>query len=172
MGTVAVVATIYDKNDLKQMAAGFVSRSIDRKLEINGDANVDIGWVTRLRVEDIVLANAPWSKTPTMAQIAVLDVSINLRELLHRHVVLPAVEISKPRIVLEKNAQGEANWQFNRTAKATAESAAPGSAARSRWSSAWRSMAPSSLSRRHHEALDRSRPDAASPPPTTAPTEA
>jgi uncharacterized protein involved in outer membrane biogenesis len=40
-------------------------------------------------------------------------------------VVSEGPNISRPRVLLEKNAQGEANWQFSMAAKAAARSAAP-----------------------------------------------
>jgi AsmA family protein len=68
----------------------------------------------------IQFANAGWSKHPQMAEIGNFDVQIDLWQLLTKfRLVLPAVTISQPKIVLEKNADGSANWEFSSAPAAT-----------------------------------------------------
>jgi uncharacterized protein involved in outer membrane biogenesis len=60
-----------------------------------------------------------------MAQVGLLNVDIDLWQLIrHFRVVLLSVTISQPNVVLEKNAEGLANWEF-RTAPAVTEPAIP-----------------------------------------------
>ena len=60
-----------------------------------------------------------------MAEIGQLDVAIDVWELLKGHIVIPEMNIARPRIDLEKNADGEANWQFAAGAEAAARGAEP-----------------------------------------------
>ncbi len=112
LATVLVLVLFFDWNDAKPLASRLVSASLGREFAINGDLDVDLGWVSRVHAEEITLANAPWAQDPYMAEIATLDVSIDLRELISGRVVLPSLVVRKPRILLETNADGEANWAF------------------------------------------------------------
>src|SRR5439155_6384177 len=85
---------------------------------------VDPGWVSRVRANQIQFANASWSKHPQMVEVGVLDVEIDLWQLLKRRLVLPTVTISEPKVILEKNAEGSANWEF-RAAPAVTEPVVP-----------------------------------------------
>jgi AsmA family protein len=127
---VAAVVTIlafYDTDDLKRLAAGAASTALGRDVTINGDADLDVGWVTRVRVNDLTVANADWAKsrTPNMAEIGQLDLAIDVWELLKGRILIPQLDISRPNIDLQRNEKGEANWQFTAGAEAAARGAAP-----------------------------------------------
>src|SRR3546814_12425674 len=49
-----------------------------------------------------------------MVEIQQLRFAVKLPELLRFRLVLPEVTIEKPIIVLEKNAEGQVNWQLGR----------------------------------------------------------
>src|SRR3546814_8125751 len=49
-----------------------------------------------------------------MVEIQQLRFAVKLPELLRFRLVLPEVTIEKPIIVLEKNAEGQVNWQIGR----------------------------------------------------------
>ena len=127
VATVATVLAVYDTNDRKQLAAAAASAALGREVKINGDAGLDLGWVTRIRLADVSIANADWAKAkkPNIVEIGHLDLAIDVRQLLHGRILVPEVGISRPRVLLEKNAQGQANWQFSTGAKAAARSATP-----------------------------------------------
>jgi hypothetical protein len=83
-------------------------------LSINGDLKLDLGWISRVSANQIQFENAGWSKHPQMAEIGNFEAQIDLWQLLTKfRLVLPAVTISQPKIVLEKNARGSANWSDN-----------------------------------------------------------
>ena len=60
-----------------------------------------------------------------MVQVGQLDFAIDVWQLLHGRILVPEVDLSRPQVLLDKNAQGEANWQFSTAAKAAGGSAAP-----------------------------------------------
>jgi uncharacterized protein involved in outer membrane biogenesis len=60
-----------------------------------------------------------------MAQVGLVDVELDLWQLLGNfRIVLPTVTISQAKVVLEKNADGVANWQFGAAPAATEPAAA------------------------------------------------
>ena len=126
--TVVIAAGIFvwtlDWNDLKRYVSAGVSKATGRQLSINGDFEVDLGWISRVRASQIQFENAQWSRHPQMVEVGLLDVEIDLWQLLKWRVVLPTVIVSQPRVILEKNTEGAANWEF-RAAPAVTEPAVP-----------------------------------------------
>ena len=116
-GIAAIVLIIgiaaLDTDRAKKYIATSVSKTTGRQLNINGDLNVDLGWISRVSVTDVQFENAEWSKHPYMAEVGLLDFEVDLWQLVrHFRWVFPAVTISEPKLVLEKNAEGGANWDF------------------------------------------------------------
>jgi uncharacterized protein involved in outer membrane biogenesis len=112
MALVIFIAAL-DTNRAKQYVSSTVSKMTGRQLNINGELNVDLGWISRISVTDIQFQNAEWSKHPHMAELGLLDFEVDLWQLIrHFRWVFPAVTISEPKLVLEKNAEGAANWDF------------------------------------------------------------
>lgn len=115
-GVIAIAVAIFistlDWNDGKRYLSAAVSKATGRQLNINGDLEVDFGWITRLRASQIQFQNAQWSKHPQMVEVGLFDVELDLWQLLKWRFVLPTVMISDAKVVLEKNADGKANWEF------------------------------------------------------------
>jgi AsmA family protein len=128
-GIVAIALAVFiatlDQNKAKKYISAGVSKVTGRQLSINGDLKLDLGWISRLSASEIQFQNASWSKHPQMAEVGLFDVEIDLWQLIrHFRVVLPTVTISQPKVVLEKNAEGSANWEF-RAAPAVTEPVVP-----------------------------------------------
>ncbi|HEY3154663.1 MAG TPA: AsmA family protein [Candidatus Binatia bacterium] len=128
-GIVAIALAVFiatlDQNKAKKYISAGVSKVTGRQLSINGDLKLDLGWISRLSASEILFQNASWSKHPQMAEVGRFDVEIDLWQLIrHFRVVLPTVTISQPKVVLEKNAEGSANWEF-RAAPAVTEPVVP-----------------------------------------------
>jgi uncharacterized protein involved in outer membrane biogenesis len=122
---IAIAATIFfstlDQNKAKKYISAGVSKATGRQLLINGDLKLDLGWISRVTASQIQFENAQWSKHPQMVDVGLVDVQIDLWQLLSEfRVVLPTVTISQPKVILEKKADGSANWEF-RTASAVTE---------------------------------------------------
>src|SRR5206468_5145180 len=121
----AIFFSTLDQNKAKKYISAGVSKATGRQLSINGDLKLDLGWISRLSASEIQFQNAGWSKHPQMAEVGLFDVEIDLWQLVrHFRVVLPTVTISQPKVVLEKNAEGSANWEF-RAAPAVTEPVVP-----------------------------------------------
>lgn len=109
----AICIAALDTDRAKEYVAATVSKTTGRQLNIKGDLNVDLGWISRVSVTDMQFENAGWSKHPHMAEVGLLDFEVDLWQLIrHFRWVFPAVTISEPKVVLEKNTQGAVNWDF------------------------------------------------------------
>jgi uncharacterized protein involved in outer membrane biogenesis len=116
VGLVAVVAIaigllLADANILRKPISQFVSRKLDREFAINGDLRIHL-FPVRVEAHDLSLANVKWGSRPAMAHVDRVLVAIRVMPLLHRQVVLPRLEIAHPDVLLERNADGDANWSF------------------------------------------------------------
>ncbi len=124
IGLIVVAAVIFvsthNWNDVKGYIAAGVTTATGRQLSINGDLKVDLGWISRVRASQIQFDNARWSRHPHMAEVGLLDFQVDLWQLLKWRFVLPAVSLSQVKVVLEKNREGKANWEFG-TAPAVTE---------------------------------------------------
>ncbi len=103
----------FDWNWLRDPAASRAGGLTGRKTSLAGDIHVKLGRITHIELSDVSLANAPWSKDAQMIHVDQIQVTVDVLELLRGRLVLPELRLEKPVIVLEKNAGGIANWQFN-----------------------------------------------------------
>ena len=97
-------------NALRGPVASYLGDRLHRSVTINGDLRVDLGLPTRIEVDDVSIANAQWSDLQPMAHATSVVLTFGLRSLLR--LTPDTVQLMEPRVVLEKNAAGEANWHF------------------------------------------------------------
>ncbi|BBL77389.1 AsmA family protein [Methylomagnum ishizawai] len=102
----------FDLNRLRGPIGSLVSAKLGREFAIRGPLTVAWSWTPRLGVADIVLADAPWGRHSEMFSLDRAEVSLRIPDLFKGHLVLPDIRIVKPRLYLEKDAQGRANWEF------------------------------------------------------------
>src|SRR5499426_174633 len=120
----AIFFLTLDQNQAKKYISAGVSKATGRQLSINGDLKLDLGWISRLSASQIQFENARWSKHQQMVEVGLFDVQIDLWQLLTKfRLVFPAITISQPKVILEKNAEGSANWDFG--VATAAETAVP-----------------------------------------------
>lgn len=109
---IALLLAFFDWNRLRAPISSQISSQLDRRFEIQGDLDVKLGWTPRITVNKIELANAEWGSEPEMLSLDRLVFSIRLPDLLKGKIVLPEIHLSRPRVLLEKNADGKGNWAF------------------------------------------------------------
>ena len=117
-----LVVAFFDFNRLKPLITARVADYSGRQLEIGGDLNVRKSLTPSVETSGIRFENAKWAKDPEFVAIERLRFRIKLLELLRGRVVMPYVKIEGLRVNLEKDAQGQANWEF--TGASPAEAAA------------------------------------------------
>ena len=108
----SIAIVLLDANILRQPIANYIGQKLERPFSINGDLRIGLSNHPHVEVEGIVLGNAPWSTQSKMVQIERARISIAVLPLLGGHIVLPEVELTGPDVVLERDIDGEANWNF------------------------------------------------------------
>jgi AsmA family protein len=103
----------FDWNLMRGFIAHRVEQATGRNFAINGDLHVRLSLHPRITAQGLVLGNAEWSDTPNMAEIGFVDVVLDIPALLRREFVIPAINLSDARLLLEKNKDGTPNWVFD-----------------------------------------------------------
>jgi uncharacterized protein involved in outer membrane biogenesis len=119
---VAALAVTFDPNTQKARIIEAVRRATGRELVLAGPLKLSLGWVPTLEAEDAALANRPGGSRPQMATVGRLQASVALLPLLSRRVEIETVTLDRPDILLETDAQGIGNWQFQRPVAAAGPS--------------------------------------------------
>ena len=115
----AVAATLalrFDPNAEKGRIIEAVRRATGRELVLAGPLHLTYGLNPVLEAEDVSFANAPGGSRPQMMRAERMEVQVALLPLLSRRVEIDHVTLVRPDILLETDAQGRGNWQFQRQA--------------------------------------------------------
>lgn len=119
LGLVALVAVgigvavlVFDWNDLRGIAARQASKALNREVAIDGDLKVRLGDPIHIHVEGVRVANVAWSDEKEMAALRELDLTLRFWPLLKGNWEIPELRLTGPKLVLEKNREGEPNWNF------------------------------------------------------------
>ena len=120
VSAVVLVAVI----DLRPMLERYATRTLERRLTIG---TLHIAWGNPLRVEvgDVRVANATWGSRPDMIRIETLTATVDVIPLLRGVLRFETLEVRKPEIVLERDANGIGNWRFGDAAARPPASSAP-----------------------------------------------
>lgn len=108
---VAIFILVFDWNWARDPITKAASDATGREVKIG---NIEGEWSLRPRItfQDVHFANAEWSKEPEMFAAEELAITVDLRQLLRRRLVLPNIDLKKPRVVLERTVDGKSNWTF------------------------------------------------------------
>ncbi|MBP2299130.1 AsmA family protein [Azospirillum picis] len=110
--TAAAVLLLFDWNDARGFVARHASSALNRQVAIDGDLRVHLGNPIRIHIEGLRVANADWAKDKDMVAIRVLDATLRPWPILRGNWELPELKFEGPKVILEKNEKGEANWTF------------------------------------------------------------
>jgi uncharacterized protein involved in outer membrane biogenesis len=124
----ALFAMTFDPNTQKDRIIDAVRRATGRELVLAGPLKLSMGWTPRLEAEDAALSNRAGGSRPQMATVARLEATVALMPLLSGRIEIESVTLDRPDILLETDAQGIGNWQFQRPVAVAAPGAPSGSA--------------------------------------------
>jgi uncharacterized protein involved in outer membrane biogenesis len=94
--------------------AQLLAAHLHRPVRIGGHLRVHLlSWTPSARVEGLKVGGPAWAPSPDMADIAALSVQVKLAPLVLGRVVLPRIEVEKPDLVLVRDKQGRASWDFS-----------------------------------------------------------
>jgi uncharacterized protein involved in outer membrane biogenesis len=95
--------------------AGRVDAALERALgrEVTqGAFSIRLGLRPRIAMADATIANIPGGSRPDFARIGRLEVTLALLPLFSGRVEIDTILLADSEIVLERNAEGRANWEF------------------------------------------------------------
>jgi uncharacterized protein involved in outer membrane biogenesis len=99
------------KVDPRPYVERYVSKLLDRQIRVD---QLTIHWGNPLHVEirNLRLANAKWGSVPEMLRVDYLAADIDVKALWSGVLRYQRLDIVKPVLVLERNAEGVGNWRF------------------------------------------------------------
>jgi hypothetical protein len=92
----------------------YVSEKTGRHFEITRKLDVKLGRTTRVLADGIEFANPEWAKNPYLVKAERAEIHIKLLPLLNRHIELPLVELRRPKLGLQVEADGRRSWALGR----------------------------------------------------------
>jgi len=108
---------LFDWNTTRERVGAMASDKMARKIVIEGDIRPDWGWpVSRLSVDGITVDNVEGASEPLMLELERLFVAMNVRALFRGDLEFTEIALTKPRLLLERNDDGETNWEFSENA--------------------------------------------------------
>lgn len=111
-----------------RLASAQIERLTGRAVTIEGGLRPTIWPQIGVRTGPVTLQNAPWSKAGPMLRADALDLSIDAAALFGGTVRVTGLKLTAPDILLERAADGSANWDLTPPAPAPAgEDAVAGS---------------------------------------------
>ena len=115
VGAITVVMNI-DFNRYKDLIAEKVKEATGRTLVIDGDIKLELSLSPSLAVDGVKFENAPWGSRPQMATVDKFSAQVALLPLLTKTVKVNHVLLSGVDILIERDAKGRANFEFESAA--------------------------------------------------------
>ncbi len=127
-GAVLAAQRLLSPGFVAEQLAGMVRRQTGRTLTI-GSAPVLTFWPSlSVRLTDVSLSNPPGMAAGRFLRVGKLELSVALRPLLRRRLVVRTIRLTAPEISLVVDTQGRANWVFGEKAQAAPAERAPSAA--------------------------------------------
>ena len=104
---------LFDWNLLRGPVERMISRSTGRPVTI-GVLDVKLALSPRIIFTDISIGNADWAGDEPLAHARELEFSVRLLSLLTDEIVLPYLGLTEGAASLVRDAEGRANWKFDR----------------------------------------------------------
>ncbi len=115
---VALLVSRIDPNSFRGRIETAVQSATGRSFKINGDIRIISWWRMTLVADDVTLANAAWGSRPLMLQLGRIEADVALVPLFSGLLRLPRLALHDADLLLERDANGQGNWQFAHPAAA------------------------------------------------------
>ena len=112
VAAVLLLPSLIDWNDYKDQLARQVEQATGRDIAVDGPVSLSLLPSPAFSAQQVTLANIDGASAQPMARIADLRVQIALAPLLQGQVEVERLVLVEPRILLERTADGRANWRF------------------------------------------------------------
>ena len=87
---------------------------------MGGAIGLKLGLSPTFVADDVRVGNAPWGKAPSLLTTKHLELQVALLPLLRRHFELVRLNLVEPVIALERNRDGQLNWELGAAQRAAA----------------------------------------------------
>ncbi len=112
IAAIYVYLNTYDYNKLKPLVARMVEDATGRKLSLDGEVNLEIGFAPALVVTNVALANVSWGSQPQMIEIERLQARVRLLPLLVKDLDIKYIRLAGVKVLLETGPNAQGNWNF------------------------------------------------------------
>jgi uncharacterized protein involved in outer membrane biogenesis len=111
IAAVVVAVLTVDVNRFKPQIVAAVEDATGRKLDIAEDMKLSL-WPLGVGVKRVSFANAAWGTRPQMATIGEFTAQVDLIALVGGQIKVDRLVLADVDLLLEKDRQGRANWDF------------------------------------------------------------
>jgi uncharacterized protein involved in outer membrane biogenesis len=112
IAVVVVVLLTVDVSQYKGVIQQQAKAATGRDVTI-GDIKLSLSLTPAIVLTDVTVANAPWGSRPQMLTLKSAEASTQLIPLLFGTVNISGLKLVEPDVILETNAQGRGNWEFD-----------------------------------------------------------
>ncbi len=109
---VVLVISIIPADRIARIAAQEISNRMGREISMSGDVRPIFWPVLGVRTGRFTVANANWSETDDLLSAENLLVGVRLLPMFAGRVEISELRLERPEILLERHADGRANWVF------------------------------------------------------------
>ena len=112
---IVVLIAVWDWNWFKGPIERRVEAATGREFAIEGDLDVDLHWTRPVVIaNDVMLGNAAWSETDDeMFRVDQARITWAFWHAFRGEWRLPRVELDRPNLLFERDAEARANWRFD-----------------------------------------------------------
>ena len=103
---------VIDWNWMRSPVERFATRMLEREVTI-AHLTVRPGLTTVVQLREVEVANTDWSNRQPMAQVREVEFSLRLWSLIVPPRVISQLRLTDAQVVLERQRDGRANWEFN-----------------------------------------------------------
>lgn len=114
----------FDVSQYKGLIQDQAKAATGREVKI-GDIKLAVSLSPAIVLSDVSIANAPWGSRPEMATIKRFEASTQLIPLLFGTINIAGLKVVEGDVLLEVNAAGKANWEFETPQPASTEPPPP-----------------------------------------------
>lgn len=125
IGGLVAVALSIDVNRFKPQILAQAQSAVGRKVDVASDLKLAIFPKPAVTVKGVTLANPSWASRPNMLTVGEFSAELDLFALLGRQLKIDRLVLADVDLLLEKDRQGRANWEFGEPAKQAAQTQAP-----------------------------------------------
>jgi hypothetical protein len=119
-----VALNAIDPNQYRGMIADAVTKETGRRLVVDGDLTLKVGFPAAISVGNVRFANADWGSQPEMINARHVAVQVRPLPLILGELRILRVVVEGVDVLLETDADGRGNWEFGEPPKEIVPAAA------------------------------------------------